>query len=67
MPAAFVADWGRGKPVIGILAEYGSLPNIDNVPSRCDNNETMGTRTATAAAILMTQFIGEVEAGFGRR
>lgn len=32
MPTAFVATWGRGKPVIGILAEYDALPDIGNDP-----------------------------------
>lgn len=32
MPTAFVAEWGDGKPVIGILAEYDALPNIGNDP-----------------------------------
>jgi aminobenzoyl-glutamate utilization protein B len=32
MPTAFVAEWGDGKPVIGILAEYDALPNIGNAP-----------------------------------
>lgn len=32
MPTAFVAEWGSGKPVIGILAEYDALPNIGNEP-----------------------------------
>jgi len=26
MPPAFVATWGSGRPVIGILAEYDALP-----------------------------------------
>ena len=26
MPTAFVATWGQGRPVIGILAEYDALP-----------------------------------------
>jgi len=30
MPTAFVAEWGSGGPVIGILAEYDALPNIGN-------------------------------------
>jgi aminobenzoyl-glutamate utilization protein B len=36
MPTAFVASWGSGAPVIGILAEYDALPGIGNeaVPSR---------------------------------
>ncbi len=32
MPTAFVASWGRGEPIIGILAEYDALPNIGNAP-----------------------------------
>jgi aminobenzoyl-glutamate utilization protein B len=28
MPTAFVAEYGRGKPVIGILAEYDALPEL---------------------------------------
>ncbi len=32
MPTAFVAEWGNGHPVIGILAEYDALPNIGNDP-----------------------------------
>ena len=28
MPTSFVASYGSGKPVIGILAEYDALPNL---------------------------------------
>ena len=36
MPTAFVAEWGSGAPVIGILAEFDALPGInqDRVPER---------------------------------
>ena len=36
MPTAFVANWGEGRPVIGILAEYDALPGVGNeaVPER---------------------------------
>ena len=36
MPTAFVASFGSGKPIIGILAEYDALPGLsqDNVPTR---------------------------------
>lgn len=36
MPTAFVASWGSGSPVIGILAEFDALPGIGNaaVPRR---------------------------------
>lgn len=28
MPTCFVAEWGRGKPVIGILGEFDALPGL---------------------------------------
>ncbi|MBX3014960.1 MAG: amidohydrolase [Caldilineaceae bacterium] len=28
MPTAFVASWGSGKPIIGILGEYDALPGL---------------------------------------
>lgn len=31
MPTAFVARWGHGAPVVGILAEFDALPGISNV------------------------------------
>lgn len=36
LETAFVASWGEGKPVIGILAEFDALPGIGNaiVPRR---------------------------------
>ncbi len=30
MPTAFVATWGKGKPVIGFMGEYDALPGISN-------------------------------------
>lgn len=32
MPTAFVATYGGGSPVIGILAEYDALPGVGNEP-----------------------------------
>jgi aminobenzoyl-glutamate utilization protein B len=36
MSSAFVAEWGEGKPVIGILGEYDALPGLsqDAAPER---------------------------------
>jgi aminobenzoyl-glutamate utilization protein B len=36
IPTAFVASWGQGKPVIGILGEFDALPGLsqDAVPER---------------------------------
>src|SRR5437588_44826 len=28
MPTAFVAEYGSGKPILGILAEYDALPEL---------------------------------------
>ncbi|GAG70202.1 unnamed protein product, partial [marine sediment metagenome] len=28
MPTAFIALWGKGKPIIGILGEYDALPGL---------------------------------------
>lgn len=28
MPTAFVASWGEGKPILGILGEYDALPSL---------------------------------------
>ena len=28
MPTAFIASWGEGKPVIGIMGEYDALPGL---------------------------------------
>ncbi|MFC2126535.1 M20/M25/M40 family metallo-hydrolase, partial [Bacteroidota bacterium] len=41
MPTAFVATYGSGKPVIGILAEYDALPGVGNnvVPYREPRND----------------------------
>ena len=32
MPSAFVATYGRGKPVIGVMGELDALPGISNKP-----------------------------------
>jgi len=41
MPTAFVASYGSGKPVIGILAEYDALPGLSQktVPFRESQTE----------------------------
>lgn len=66
MPTAFVASWGRGKPVIGLLCEFDALPGLSQkgVPREepleagkpghgCGHN-IYGT-TALAAAIAVKQ------------
>ena len=36
IPTAFVATWGSGKPVIGILGEYDALPGLsqEDIPEK---------------------------------
>ncbi len=64
MPTAFVAEWGEGKPVIGILGEYDALPGLsqEDVPERrpratgapghgCGHN-LFGTASALAAVAV---------------
>jgi aminobenzoyl-glutamate utilization protein B len=74
MPTAFVAEWGSGKPVIGILAEFDALPGLsqDTVPFRqplidggsghgCGHN-LFGT-ASTAAAIGVKQWLEASQTG----
>ncbi|MFT4156152.1 amidohydrolase [Parafilimonas sp.] len=44
MPTAFVASYGSGKPVIGILAEFDALPGLsqDSVPVKTSLNKEAG-------------------------
>ena len=68
IPTAFVASWGHGKPVIGILGEYDALPGLSQkaspvreevAPGRaghgCGHN-LLGTGSAFAA-IAVKQFL----------
>jgi aminobenzoyl-glutamate utilization protein B len=32
MPTAFIAEWGSGGPIIGMLAEYDALPGMSQAP-----------------------------------
>jgi aminobenzoyl-glutamate utilization protein B len=68
MPTAILAEWGSGKPIIGVQGEYDALPGISNkvVPHKeplieggmghgCGHN-VHGT-TAVTAAIAVKQVI----------
>jgi aminobenzoyl-glutamate utilization protein B len=70
IPTAFVATFGKGDPVIGILGEYDALPGInqDRVPERrpiegkgaghaCGHN-LFGTASA-AAAMAVAEWLSE--------
>ncbi len=74
MPTAFVASYGSGHPIVGILAEFDALPGLsqDAVPerqARPDVNAGHGCghsifgTASTAAAIAVKQ---QIEAGTAR-
>ena len=44
MPTAFVAEYGAGKPVIGILAEYDALPELSQ-EAAADRKPALGRST----------------------
>jgi aminobenzoyl-glutamate utilization protein B len=65
MPTCFVATYGRGKPVIGILGEFDALPMlsqkgrvprqdplVDGAPGHGCGHNTMCTAAAAAAVAL---------------
>lgn len=67
MPTCFVATWGSGRPVVGILAEFDALPMISQkgrtakqdpvvagAPGHGCGHNLMGT-AATAAAIAVKE------------
>jgi aminobenzoyl-glutamate utilization protein B len=68
MPTAFVASWGSGGPVIGILAEFDALPGItqERVPERKPRPDSEAGHAcghhlfgagSTAAAIAVKQWL----------
>lgn len=65
MTTAFVATWGSGKPVIGILGEFDALPNLSQeagtttqkpviagAPGHGCGHNLFGTSSATAAIAI---------------
>lgn len=32
VPTAFIAEWGTGRPILGVLVEYDALPGLGNAP-----------------------------------
>jgi len=71
MPTAFIASWGNGKPIIGIMGEYDALPGLSQkkVPWReplipgapghgCGHNihGTSGVAAAIAVKQAMEKF-----------
>lgn len=75
LPTAFVATYGAGKPVIGILAEYDALPGVGNqsVPERrpredgvtngqgCGHNLFGAASVGAAIALKQEMMDGQIE------
>ena len=71
MPTAFVASYGSGRPIIGVLAEYDALPGVGNaiVPHRQERGDgiTAGQgcghnvfgAASVAAAMVLKRIIDE--------
>lgn len=68
IPTAFVASYGQGKPVVGILAEFDALPGISQsaMPTRSIREEKQSGHAcghhlfgvgSTAAAIAVKQWL----------
>src|ERR687891_696822 len=68
IPTAFVATWGSGKPVIGIVGEFDALPGlsqaavperkpiVENAPGHGCGHHLFGT-ASTAAAIAVREWL----------
>lgn len=75
MPTAFVATYGNGGPVIGILAEFDALPGLsqDSIPERkivteggpghACGHHLFGTASVAAAVTLKDWLIKNKKAG----
>jgi aminobenzoyl-glutamate utilization protein B len=67
MPTAFIAEWGSGKPVIGILGEYDALPGlsqevaaerkprVEGAPGHGCGHNLFGAASALAAVAVQQQ------------
>ena len=74
IPTAFVATWGSGKPVIGIVGEFDALPGlsqaaapdrkplVDNGPGHGCGHHLFGT-ASTAAAIAVKEWLAANKRG----
>lgn len=59
LPTAFRASYGRGKPVIGLIAEYDALPGIGHA---CGHNliSTAAVGAALSSKLAIEQLGGSV-------
>ena len=59
MPTAFIASWGKGKPIIGILGEFDALPGqSQKVSTKKDPVEPDGKGHACGHNLLGTASLG---------
>jgi aminobenzoyl-glutamate utilization protein B len=73
IPTAFVATYGSGKPVIGVLAEFDALPGlsqapvperkpvVDRAPGHACGHHLFGT-ASTAAAVAVKEWMARTGA-----
>ena len=63
MPTAFVASWGAGKPIVGILGEYDALPGLSqNVSTTKEPLEVGGPGHGCGHNLYGTACMGAVMA-----
>src|SRR4051794_7405278 len=48
MPTAFVAEWGSGKPIIGLMAEFDALPTLSQKDAPVQSPVREGDRCGCA-------------------
>jgi aminobenzoyl-glutamate utilization protein B len=75
IPTAFVATYGSGKPVIGVLAEFDALPGlsqsavperrpvVDHAPGHACGHHLFGTATVAAAIAVKDWMARTKQAG----
>jgi aminobenzoyl-glutamate utilization protein B len=60
VPTAFVAEWGSGSPVLGVLVEYDALPGLGNeaVPYRQERKDNVKSGHACGHNLLGSAAVG---------
>ncbi|HEX7737185.1 MAG TPA: amidohydrolase [Ktedonobacteraceae bacterium] len=60
VPTAFVAEWGAGSPVLGVLVEYDALPGLGNeaVPYRQARKDQVASGHACGHNLLGSAAVG---------
>ena len=75
LPTAFVATWGSGKPVIGIMGEYDALPGmsqeelpvkkprVEGAPGHACGHNNLGTASLFAAVAVKDYLMAHKKTG----